>query len=82
MTKALLRHAEAHVSRVLMTPSTRIDASAFHGLDLETLKRLKVRNGEVWTPCENRGSHLAQAIGHAAIQQGHQVIYREAHALL
>ncbi len=27
-------------------------------------------------------SHLAQAIGHAAIQQGHQVIYREAHALL
>lgn len=27
-------------------------------------------------------SHLAQAIGHAAIQQGHRVIYREAHALL
>lgn len=27
-------------------------------------------------------SHLAQAIGFAAIQQGHQVIYREAHILL
>ena len=27
-------------------------------------------------------SHLAQAIGHAAIQQGFRVIYREAHALL
>jgi DNA replication protein DnaC len=27
-------------------------------------------------------SHIAQAIGHAAIQQGHRVIYREAHALL
>ena len=27
-------------------------------------------------------SHLAQAIGHAAIQQGHRVIYREAHVLL
>ncbi len=27
-------------------------------------------------------SHLAQAIGHAAIQQGYRVIYREAHALL
>lgn len=27
-------------------------------------------------------SHLAQAIGHAAIQQGHKVIYREAHILL
>jgi DNA replication protein DnaC len=27
-------------------------------------------------------SHLAQAIGRAAIQQGHKVIYREAHVLL
>jgi DNA replication protein DnaC len=27
-------------------------------------------------------SHIAQAIGHAVIQQGHRVIYREAHVLL
>jgi DNA replication protein DnaC len=27
-------------------------------------------------------SHLAQALGHAAIQQGHKVYYREAHMLL
>ena len=27
-------------------------------------------------------SHLAQAIGHAAIQQGHRVLYRETHILL
>src|SRR5512147_406418 len=27
-------------------------------------------------------SHLAQAIGHAAIQQGHKVLYRETHILL
>lgn len=27
-------------------------------------------------------SHLAQAIGYAAIQQGHRVLYREAHVLL
>lgn len=27
-------------------------------------------------------SHLAQAIGHAAIRQGHTVLYREAHVLL
>jgi DNA replication protein DnaC len=27
-------------------------------------------------------SHLAQAIGHAAIRQGHRVLYREAHILL
>lgn len=27
-------------------------------------------------------SHLAQALGHAAIQQGHRVLYREAHTLL
>jgi DNA replication protein DnaC len=27
-------------------------------------------------------SHLAQAIGHAAIQQGYRVLYRETHTLL
>jgi DNA replication protein DnaC len=27
-------------------------------------------------------SHLAQAIGHAAIQQGYKVLYRETHILL
>jgi DNA replication protein DnaC len=27
-------------------------------------------------------SHVAQAVGHAAIQQGHRVLYREAHVLL
>ena len=27
-------------------------------------------------------SHLAQALGHAAIKQGHKVMYREAHVLL
>ena len=27
-------------------------------------------------------SHIAEAIGHAAIQQGHRVLYREAHVLL
>jgi DNA replication protein DnaC len=27
-------------------------------------------------------SHIAQAIGHAAIQQGHRVLYREAHVLI
>ena len=27
-------------------------------------------------------SHLAQALGHAAIRQGHKVLYREAHVLL
>jgi DNA replication protein DnaC len=27
-------------------------------------------------------SHLSQAIGHAAIRQGHKVLYREAHVLL
>jgi DNA replication protein DnaC len=27
-------------------------------------------------------SHIAQAIGHAVIQQGYRVLYREAHALL
>ena len=33
-------------------------------------------------PPGNGKSHLAQAIGRAAIQQGHRVVYREAHILL
>jgi hypothetical protein len=38
------------------------------------------------TPCFSAhpapASHLAQAIGQAAIQQGYRVLYRETHALL
>src|ERR1700752_3004572 len=33
-------------------------------------------------PAGTGKSHLAQAIGHAAIQQGYRVLYREAHTLL
>ncbi len=33
-------------------------------------------------PPGSRKSHLAQAIGHAVIQQGYRVVYREAHILL
>ena len=35
-----------------------------------------------WGPPGTGKSHLAQAIGHATIQQGHRVLYREAHVLL
>jgi DNA replication protein DnaC len=42
--------------------------------------------GRVWvfgdSPPGTGKSHLAQAIGRAAIQQGYRVLYREAHALL
>ncbi len=33
-------------------------------------------------PAGSGKSHIAQAIGHATIQQGYRVLYREAHALL
>ena len=33
-------------------------------------------------PAGSGKSHCAQAIGHAAIQQGYRVLYREAHILL
>ena len=33
-------------------------------------------------PPGSGNSHLAQAIGHAALQQGYRVLYREAHALI
>ena len=35
-----------------------------------------------WVRRASGKSHLAQAIGHAAIQQGYRVLYREAHTLL
>ena len=48
-------------------------------------QRLRSRSQRLHDPLGPPGtgkSHIAQAIGHAAIQQGHRVTYREAHVLL
>jgi DNA replication protein DnaC len=51
--------------------------------DLATARFIAQREDALFLGPPGTGkSHLAQAIGHAAIQQGYRVIYREAHVLL
>src|SRR5512138_1631855 len=51
--------------------------------DLATARFIAQREDALFLGPPGTGkSHLAQAIGRAAIQQGHKVIYREAHVLL
>ncbi|MCC6165003.1 MAG: ATP-binding protein [Acidobacteria bacterium] len=51
--------------------------------DLATTRFIAQREDVLFLGPPGTGkSHLAQALGHAAIRQGYRVIYREAHALL
>jgi DNA replication protein DnaC len=51
--------------------------------DLATARFIQQREDVLFLGPPGTGkSHLAQAIGHAAILQGHRVLYREAHLLL
>src|SRR6202049_1807244 len=51
--------------------------------DLATSRFIQQREDALFLGPPGTGkSHLAQAIGHAAIQQGYRVTYREAHTLL
>ena len=51
--------------------------------ELATGRFLTLRDDIVFLGPPGTGkSHLAQALGHALIQQGHRVLYREAHRLL
>ena len=51
--------------------------------DLATARFIDKREDALFLGPGGTGkSHLAQAIGHAAILQGHRVLYREAHVLL
>ena len=51
--------------------------------DLATARFVEQREDALFLGPPGTGkSHLAQAIGRAAIQQGHCVLYREAHALI
>ena len=51
--------------------------------DLATCRFVEKREDALFLgPCGTGKSHLAQAIGQAAILQGHRVLYREAHVLL
>jgi DNA replication protein DnaC len=51
--------------------------------DLATARFITEREDVLFLGPPGTGkSHLAQAIGRAAIQQGHRVVYREAHALI
>jgi DNA replication protein DnaC len=51
--------------------------------ELATANRVGKREDALFVGPPGSGkSHCAQAIGHAVIQQGYRVVYREAHALL
>jgi DNA replication protein DnaC len=51
--------------------------------DLATARFVEQREDALFLGPPGTGkSHLAQAIGRAAIQQGHRVLYREAHTLI
>jgi DNA replication protein DnaC len=51
--------------------------------DLATARFVSLREDALFLGPPGTGkSHLAQAIGHAAIQQGYRVAYREAHTLI
>ena len=52
------------------------------GLDSRLVFRVLALCHELGTPDRTGKSHLAQAIGQAAIQQGYRVLYRETHHLL
>ena len=60
-----------------------LDAAALSVFELATARFVAQREDALLLGPPGTGkSHLAQAIGRAAIQQGYRVIYREAHAFL
>ena len=55
----------------------------WHCLSLPTARFIQQREDALFLGPPGTGkSHLAQAMGRAAIQQGYRVVYREAHVLL
>src|SRR5213596_1396946 len=81
----LTRRADRLLTRRLKEAQFRDPDKTLDGLvfELATGRFLTQRDDVVFLGPPGTGkSHLAQALGHALILQGHRVLYREAHRLL
>jgi DNA replication protein DnaC len=79
--QARFRDADRSLDTVDFTFNKKLDRALVY--DLATARFIQQREDVLFLGPPGTGkSHLAQALGHAAIQQGYRVIYREAHTLL
>ena len=78
---ARFRDPDRSLDRFDFDFNTKMNRALIH--DLATARFVAQREDVLLLGPPGTGtSHLAQALGRAAIQQGHRVVYREAHALL
>ena len=79
--QAGFRDADRSLDRFDFDFNKKMNRALIH--DLATARFIGQREDALFLGAPGTGkSHLAQAIGHAAIQQGYRVVYREAHTLI
>ena len=78
--QARVRDAERTLDTFDFSFNKKMDRALVY--ELATGRFLAQREDALFLGPGTGKSHLAQAIGHAAIQQGYRVFYREAHTLL
>ncbi len=79
--QAGFRDADRSIDRFDFDFNKKMNRALIH--ELATARFIGQREDALFLGAPGTGkSHLAQAIGHAAIQQGYRVVYREAHALI
>jgi DNA replication protein DnaC len=93
MAERANRRIRRHLEEARLPPDKTIDSFDFEAVPMVSKAQvMALAAGDSWLkrganllafgPPGTGKSHLAQAIGRAAIQQGHRVIYREAHVLI
>jgi DNA replication protein DnaC len=81
LTQARFRDADRNLDRFDFDFNKKMNRALIH--ELATARFVAQREDALFLGQPGTGkSHLAQAIGRAAIQQGHRVLYREAHVLI
>jgi len=79
--QAGFRDADRSLDRFDFAFNKTMNRALIH--ELATARFIGQREDALFLGAPGTGkSHLAQAIGHAAIQQGYRVVYREAHTLI
>jgi DNA replication protein DnaC len=81
LQQARFRDADRSLDTFDLDFNKKMNRALIH--DLATGRFIQQREDALFLGPPGTGkSHLAQAIGHAAVHQGHRVLYREAHTLL